>query len=50
LLNLVLAARNSGDTYQGGHRDKHYHYKQAIWRKNEGKSLAREKKIWILAM
>jgi hypothetical protein len=32
----------SGDTYQGGHRGKHYHYKQAIWRKNGGKSLARK--------
>jgi hypothetical protein len=27
-----------GNTYQGGHRSKHYRYKQATWRKNGGKS------------
>jgi hypothetical protein len=32
----------SGDTYQRGKRGKHYHYKQAIWWKNRGKSLAKK--------
>jgi hypothetical protein len=32
----------SGDTYYGDHRGKHYHYKQATWRKNGGKSLAKK--------
>jgi hypothetical protein len=29
-----------GDTYQGGHRGKHYRYKQATWLKNGGKSFS----------
>jgi hypothetical protein len=28
----------SSDIYQGGHCGKHYHYKQATWRKNGGRS------------
>jgi hypothetical protein len=28
----------SSDIYQGGHRGKHYRYKQATWRRNRGKS------------
>jgi hypothetical protein len=35
------------DTYQGGHRGKHCHYKQATWRKNGGKSLAKKiRSLW----
>jgi hypothetical protein len=32
----------SGDTYQGGHRGKQYHYKQATWQKNGGKSFRKK--------
>jgi hypothetical protein len=36
---MVLAARIFLATpTRGGHRGKHYHYKQATWRKNGGKS------------
>jgi hypothetical protein len=33
----------SGDTYQEGHCSKHYHYKQATWQKNGGKSFGKKK-------
>jgi hypothetical protein len=36
------------DTYQGGHRGKHCHYKQATWRKNGGKSLAKKNQILVV--
>jgi hypothetical protein len=33
----------SCDTYLGGHHGKQYHYKQATWRKNGGKSFDKKK-------
>jgi hypothetical protein len=38
----------SSDTYQGGHRGKQYHYKQATWRKNGGKSFSKKNQIIVV--